>query len=106
MTPQKLLRIASFVILTSIALPASSAMMTNSPNANNPAMPADPKIERMAQRLEYLNGLDKSEMTRLEKKNMRKEVKGIKKEMKEIGGGVYLSVVAIIIIILLLILLL
>ena len=42
----------------------------------------------------------------LEKKGLWKEVKGIKKEMKEISGGVYLSVGAIIIIILLLILLL
>jgi hypothetical protein len=50
--------------------------------------------------------MNKSEMTRLEKKSLRNEVKDIKKEMKVMSGGVYLSVGAIIIVILLLILLL
>jgi len=66
----------------------------------------NPRAQHLVQRLEDIKSLNKSEMTRLEKKNLRKEVKEIKKEMKAISGGVYLSVGAIIIIILLLILLL
>ena len=50
--------------------------------------------------------MDKSDMSRAEKKELRKEVKEIKTDLKSTGNGVYLSVGAIIIIVLLLILLL
>jgi uncharacterized membrane protein len=104
---KKFLRIASVVTLMAITLPASSAVVVpESTQANSVTVPADPAVEQMLQRLEYIKGMDKSEMTRLEKKNLRKEVRDIRKEMKEIKGGVYLSVGAIIIVILLLILLL
>ncbi|MEA5260213.1 hypothetical protein VB264_20610 [Arcicella aquatica] len=57
-------------------------------------------------RLEEIKAMDKSNMSSVEKKALRKEVRSIKKSLKEVGGGVYLSVGAIIIIVLLLILLL
>ncbi len=60
----------------------------------------------MMNRLEEIKTMDKSEMTRVEKKALRKEVKTIKTAMADLNGGVYLSVGAIIIIVLLLILLL
>ena len=63
-------------------------------------------MQQLIHRLEDIKGMNKSELTRLEKKSLRKEVKGIKKELKANGKGVYLSVGAIIIIILLLILIL
>ena len=55
---------------------------------------------------EEIKKIDKSNMTRLEKKALRKEVKSIKAKLQTTSRGVYLSVGAIIIIILLLILLL
>jgi hypothetical protein len=60
----------------------------------------------MMNRLEEIKAMDKSNMTRTEKKALRKEVKTIKAAMADLNGGVYLSVGAIIIIVLLLILLL
>jgi len=57
-------------------------------------------------RLNEINTMDKSNLNSLEKKNLRKEVRTIRHELKESSGGVYLSVGAIIIIILLLIILL
>lgn len=57
-------------------------------------------------RLEQIKAMDKSGLSSLEKKELRKEVKAIKSEFKATSGGVYLSVGAILIIILLLILLL
>ena len=60
----------------------------------------------MMNRLEEIKAMDKSNMTRTEKKTLRKEVKTIKVAMADLNGGVYLSVGAIIIIVLLLILLL
>jgi hypothetical protein len=54
----------------------------------------------LVQRLEDIKEMDKSGLSGMEKKDLRKEVKGIRKEMKAMKGGVYLSVGAIIIIIL------
>lgn len=71
---------------------------------NSTEVPAEVKV--MYDRLEEIKNMDKSEMTRSEKKELRKEVRSIKSELRSTGNGVYLSVGAIIIIILLLILLL
>ena len=107
MTVQKFMRIASVVTLMTITLPASPAVLApERAQTNNTTLPEDPKVQQLLQRLEYIKEMDKSEMTRLEKKALRKEVRDIKKEMKEVHRGVYLSIGAIIIIILLLILLL
>jgi hypothetical protein len=59
-------------------------------------------------RLNEIKALDKSTLTRTERKELRKELRSTKAEMKQSssGGGIYLSVGAIIIIILLLIILL
>jgi len=64
------------------------------------------KADAILLRLTEIKNLDKSSMSSAEKKTLRKEVRSLKKEMKENSRGVYLSVGAIIIIILLLILIL
>jgi hypothetical protein len=64
------------------------------------------RAQELTNRLEEINQMDKSALNRSEKKVYRQEVRAINKELKELGGGVYLSVGAIIIIVLLLILLL
>ena len=102
MTAKNYLRMASLALFITIASPASSAAIV--PESITPT--EDVRSQQLLQRLEEIKGLDKSEMSRLEKKSLRKEVKEIKKEMKALSGGVYLSVGAIIIIILLLILIL
>jgi len=94
---------ASVAMLLTIALPAISSEPVTTPE---PAKTETPRANQLIQRLEEIKGMDRSEMSRLEKKSLRKEVKSIQKEMKVIKGGVYLSVGAIIIVILLLILLL
>jgi hypothetical protein len=57
-------------------------------------------------RMDEIKAMDKSLLSSAEKKELRKEVRDIKKELKELGGGVYISVGAAILIVLLLILLL
>ena len=57
-------------------------------------------------RLNEINAIDKSTLKSSEKKNLRKEVRSIKSRLKELEGGIYLSVGAIILIVILLILLL
>ena len=64
------------------------------------------RLEAIKNRAEEIKAMDKSNLTKAERKALRQELKGMKKEAKAIQGGVYLSVGAIIIIILLLILLL
>ena len=72
---------------------------------NNPKeVPAEVKV--LLNRLDEIKAMDKSSLNSSEKKELRKEVRAIKAELKSTGNGVYLSVGAIIIVILLLILLL
>lgn len=75
-------------------------LVTNIPKE----VPTEVKV--MLNRLEEIKAMDKSNMTSVEKKELRKEVRAIKADLKSSGNGVYLSIGAIIIIILLLILLL
>lgn len=106
MTAKNIFRVAAIVLLIAMALPASSSnIVAGSFPANSAPKPEDAKDRQLLQRLEDIRSMDKSDMSRLEKKSLRKEVKGIKKEMKS-RGGVYLSIGAVIIIILLLILIL
>jgi hypothetical protein len=106
MTFKKILKNAMFIILISIAIPASSSIVV--PHAipsNSPAKMDDARATQLLQRLKDIKTMDMSEMSRLERKSLRKEIKGIKKDLKASGRGIYLSVGAVIIIILLLILL-
>jgi hypothetical protein len=107
MKAKQILQMVSIVVLMATALQAGSTSMSplSSPTSS-PAKMEDPGMQHLLQRLEEIRGIDKTELTRLERKSLRKEVKAIKREMKDSNHGVYLSVGAIIIIILLLILLL
>ncbi|MGM0580562.1 MAG: hypothetical protein ACQETL_07775 [Bacteroidota bacterium] len=62
------------------------------------------RSEILINRMEEIKEMDKSDMNRTEKKELRKEVRAANKELKELGGGIYLSVGAILLIALLLIL--
>jgi hypothetical protein len=94
-------------VLSLSVLPTTVSAKEKNPTAITATpkeVPAEVKI--MINRLEEIKAMDKSSMTRVEKKELRKEVKEIKANLKSSNSGVYLSVGAIIIIILLLILLL
>ena len=105
MTVKQIFRVISLAILIAIASPAGAAIIVPDSSQIN-ATTESLRSQQLIQRLEEIKAMDKSALTRLEKKRLRNEVRDIKKEAKEIKGGVYLSVGAIIIIILLLILLL
>lgn len=64
------------------------------------------RMEEISRRVEEIKDMDKSELSRQDRKDLRNELLEMKKEAKATSGGVYLSVGAIIIIILLLILIL
>ena len=76
----------------------------NIPKATTPSeIPAE--IQVMLSRLDEIKEMDKSELNRAEKKELRKEVRAINSEIRSSGNGLYLSAGAIIIILLIIILL-
>jgi Ribonuclease G/E len=77
----------------------------SSPKATTEVVMSDEAIVLM-DRLDEIKAMDKTDLNSAERKELRKEVRDIKKELKEMNGGVYISVGAAIIIILLLILIL
>jgi cell division protein FtsB len=84
-------------------------LMSAEPNAiskerNKKVASEEAKI--LLARIDTIKDMDKSEMTRSQKKELRKEVRTIKANLADLGQGVYLSAGAIIIILLVLILLL
>jgi hypothetical protein len=94
--------ILSFTILPQqITAASSTPIETTTPPKE---IPADVKI--MLDRLDEIKKMDKSNLNSAERKELRKEVREIKTQLKSSGNGVYLSVGAIIIVILLLILIL
>lgn len=103
------IKIKSFI---GVFLLAVSLLVSLPSHANPVSEPAskvgnnEERAERLVRRLEEIQAKDMKQLTRAERKELRKEVKQIKHELEAISGGVYLSVGAIIIIILLLILLL
>ncbi|EKB49469.1 hypothetical protein [Cecembia lonarensis] len=74
---------------------------------DNPELTEEEKsrLVEIEMRVDEIKAMDFSTMEKAEKKAVRSELKEIKKEAKDLGGGVYLSVGAIIIILLILILL-
>lgn len=71
---------------------------------NSPELQA--RVNTLLLRVDEIKSMDKSSLTRVERKELRKELKSINTELKASGNGLYLSVGAIIIIILILILIL
>ena len=97
---------ATIMSLTFIPLQSSAA--TSEPSISlvvpKPEPPAE--VKALELRLNEINLMDKSKLKSSEKKELRKEVKSINHKLREVGGGVYISVGALILIIVLLIILL
>lgn len=91
----------SLLLMLALVSPAMSA----TPAASTPSEADAARATVLKNRLEEIKAMDMDDLSRTEKKALRKEVRAIKKEMAAISGGVYLSVGAIILIVLLIILL-
>lgn len=99
-----MLSVAALMIL--LLAPAQLTAATgNDPEGDQLTVPAE--IGLMLARLEEIKEIDASTLVRAEKRELRREVRSIDKDLREYnGGGLYISVGAAILIILLLILLL
>ena len=95
-------------IITGLLMTMSIAFVTpafagETPSANT-EVPKEVRAQQIEARLMEIKDLTKTNLTSTEKKDLRKEVKSLRREERR--NGIYLSVGAIIIIVLLLILLL
>ncbi|MES2411719.1 MAG: hypothetical protein V4535_09785 [Bacteroidota bacterium] len=101
-------KLRMLMIIGSLALSVPAfATITNpvTEAAVNNAATDKEKAEVMQNRLKEIKEMDRSGMSRAEKKELRKEVKEIKTSMKALSGGIYLSIGAILLIILLILIL-
>lgn len=64
------------------------------------------KLQAIKNRVEEIKAMDKSQLSKGQKQELKSELKSMKAQARGLGGGIYLSLGAIIIIILLLILIL
>jgi hypothetical protein len=100
--------IYSLTLIFALTISANTVSAAGNADKVKTEMTAEQKIQlkRITDRVEEIKAMDKSELSRNERKALRSELKNLKQQARAIGGGVYLSVGAIIIIILLLILIL
>lgn len=90
--------IISLSLLLSFYPNLSSAETPKPTNSNDSTL-----VVQWLTRLETIEGMDKSNLSKTEKHEIRQEVKQIKKELKTAGNGLYISSGALILIIILLI---
>lgn len=109
------MKFKTFVLVIGIALMSfvaspSGTFASNTAPVANSSVKTDPgddeKFANIVKRVNEIQEMDKSNLIASEKKALRKELQGLKKEASGLDSKVYLSVGAIIIIILLLILIL
>lgn len=98
---KKILQAITVMMLLMVTAPSFANSVTV-----DPVTVTNTRVAELTQRMLEIKAMNKSELTRTERKNLRNELREAKKEMKVNNGGIYLSLGAIIIIILILILIL
>jgi hypothetical protein len=66
---------------------------------------SEEEMSRLTKRVEEIRDMDKTTMTIKEKRELRKELKGIKESVKKDGGYIYIGTATLLLIIILIILL-
>ncbi len=104
MNSKKIITFFLFALFTASVIPAFAGETTPGVKTENTTM--DMRAQQVVNRLIEIRDMDKSNLTTAEKRELRKEVKLLKKEAPKRKSGLYISLGAIIIIGLLLLLLL
>lgn len=100
------MKINSLKLLIVLLFISVAPALASSVVPNNIAISEVARVAVLQARIGQIQEMDKSSLSRIEKNELRLEVKSMDNELKELaGGGVYISVSAIIIILLLIILL-
>ena len=98
---KKIFQVITVMMLLVVTAPSFANSVTV-----DPVTVTNTRVAELTQRMLEIKAMNKSELSRTERKNLRNELREVKKEMKVNNGGIYLSLGAIIIIILILILIL
>jgi hypothetical protein len=106
MTFKKLFKIIPLLIFVAFALPVKSTAEVNSSTLPSDSASNAKILSGMISRVTEIQKMDKTNLSRAEKKDLKNELREMKHQASILNRGVYLSFGAIIIIILLLILLL
>ena len=103
---KKLAYSLSIVILFTAVAPMGMAKENKNVKETPELSPEEEaRVEQLDARFLEIKAMDFKSMDKAERKEIKKELRDINKEAKDLGGGVYISAGAIIIILLLLLLL-
>jgi predicted trehalose synthase len=104
-------KIILFALMFIFSLGALTAFAGTSDKKDNPAVPektenklSEEEMSRLTKRVEEIRDMDKTNMTVKEKRELRKELKGIKENVKRDGGYIYVGTATLLLIILIIIL--
>ena len=97
---------AMFLSMTFLPIQSNAAASKPSSSLVDPKSAEAAEVKAIELRLNEINAMDKSNMKASEKKSLRKEVKSMNHKLREVSGGIYISVGAVILIVVLLIILL
>jgi hypothetical protein len=99
--------LTSFVVLTLLISLCPQALHAERIVPAEKIAPAEsPEMQALKNRIQEIKAMDKSTLSRAQKKDLRQELRGMSSAASGNNRGIYLSIGAIVIIILLLILLL
>ena len=104
MNAKKIITVFLFTIFTASVIPAFAGEPIRGEKTENANM--DARAQQVVNRLIEIRNMDKSNLTTTEKRELRKEVKLLKKEAPKRKSGIYISLGTIVIVGLLLLLLL
>ncbi|MDB5263617.1 MAG: hypothetical protein JWQ14_2900 [Adhaeribacter sp.] len=102
---KNIFRTLVFTFIMLVSSLAVSAHPNGAPTEKAPTAQQQQRLLEIENRIQEIKDLDKSKLSKAERKELRTELTGLKKEARK-GGGIYLSTGAVIIVVLLLILLL
>ena len=105
---KKIILVVMAICLSFTLIPFQSSAATSSAPASTPLTKSEESAEAkvLTLRLTEISTMDMSKLNSSDKKNLRHEVRSIKRELKDISGGVYISAGALIVILILAIILL
>ena len=84
------MKIKALMLMALVAFATPSFSAVSEPGV--PVTETPDAVSRLSQRLEEIKEMDRSTLSRAERKALRVEVRSIKKEMAAMSGGVYISV--------------
>jgi cell shape-determining protein MreC len=97
--------VSLIMLASSLSVSANTNGLTPDKADKAPTAQQQQRLLEIETRVNQIKAIDKSQLTKAERKELRSELKELKKEARK-GGGIYLSTGAVIIVVLLLVILL